>query len=59
MISTAGSWKFPAVLGIIGLLIGAIFLFFPNLSLTLVIYLFAAIALIAGIIFLAAAAFLA
>ena len=59
MLSTAGSWKFPTVLGIIGLLIGAIFLFFPHLSLTLVIYLFAAIALIAGILLLAAAAFLA
>ncbi|HQA80959.1 MAG TPA: DUF308 domain-containing protein [Methanoregulaceae archaeon] len=59
MISTAGSWKFSAVFGIIGLLFGAIFLFFPHLSLTLVIYLFAAIALIAGILLLAAAAFLA
>jgi uncharacterized membrane protein HdeD (DUF308 family) len=59
MLCTTGSWKFPATLGIIGLLIGGIFVLFPDLSLTLVIYLFAVIALLAGIILLTAAAFLA
>ena len=59
MLCTTGSWKFPLTLGIIGILIGAIFLLFPNLSLTLVIYFFAAIALIVGILLLIAAIFLA
>jgi uncharacterized membrane protein HdeD (DUF308 family) len=59
MLCTTGSWKFPLTLGIIGLLIGGIFFLFPDLSLTLVIYLFAVIALLAGIILLTAAAFLA
>ncbi len=59
MICTTGSWKYPLTLGIIGLLIGGLFFLFPDLSLRLVIYLFAVIALLAGIILLAAAAFLA
>ena len=59
MLCTTGSWRFPLTLGIIGLLIGGIFFFFPDLSLTLVIYFFAVIALLAGIILLAAAVFLA
>jgi uncharacterized membrane protein HdeD (DUF308 family) len=59
MLCTTGSWKSPFTLGIIGLLIGGIFFLFPDLSLTLVIYLFAVIALLIGIILLAAAAFLA
>jgi uncharacterized membrane protein HdeD (DUF308 family) len=59
MICTTGSWKYPLTLGIIGLLIGGLFFLFPDLSLRLVIYLFAVIALLAGIVLLAAAAFLA
>jgi uncharacterized membrane protein HdeD (DUF308 family) len=59
MLWTTGSWKSPFTLGIIGLLLGGIFFLFPDLSLTLVIYLFAVIALLIGIILLAAAAFLA
>ncbi len=59
MLCTTESWKFPLTLGIIGLLIGGIFFLFPDLSLTLMIYLFAAIALLAGIILLVAAVFLA
>ncbi len=59
MLCTTDSWRYPLTLGIIGLLIGGMFFFFPDLSLRLVIYLFAVIALLAGIILLAAAAFLA
>jgi uncharacterized membrane protein HdeD (DUF308 family) len=59
LLCTTGSWKSPFTLGIIGLLLGGIFFLFPDLSLTLVIYLFAVIALLIGIILLAAAAFLA
>lgn len=59
MLCTTGSWKFPAAVGIIGVLIGGIFLLFPSLSLTLAIYLFAVIALLSGIALLAGAAFLA
>ena len=59
VLCTTGSWKTPFTLGIIGLLLGGIFFLFPDLSLTLVIYLFAVIALLIGIILLAAAAFLA
>ncbi|MDD1708669.1 MAG: DUF308 domain-containing protein [Methanoregulaceae archaeon] len=59
MLCTTGSWRFPLTLGIIGLLIGGIFFLFPDLSLTLVIYFFAVIALLIGIILLAAAVFLA
>jgi hypothetical protein len=56
---TTGSWKTPFTLGVIGLVLGGIFFLFPDLSLTLVIYLFAVIALLIGIILLAAAAFFA
>jgi uncharacterized membrane protein HdeD (DUF308 family) len=59
MLCTTGSWRFPLTLGIIGLLIGGIFFFFPDFSLTLVIYFFALIALLAGILLLVAAVFLA
>jgi uncharacterized membrane protein HdeD (DUF308 family) len=59
MLCTTGSWKFPLTLGIIGLLIGGIFFLFPDLSLTLVIYLFAVIALLIGIVLLVAAVVLA
>ena len=46
-------------LGSSALLLGGIFFLFPDLSLTLVIYLFAVVALLIGIILLAAAAFIA
>ena len=59
MLWTTGSWKTPFTLGIIALLLGGIFFLFPDLSLTLVIYLFAVVALLIGIILLAAAAFIA
>ncbi len=59
MLCTTDSWKHLATLGIIGLLIGGIFFLFPDLSLTLVIYLFAVIALLTGIVLLVAAVTLA
>ena len=59
MLWTTGSWKTPFTLGIIALLLGGIFFLFPDLSLTVVIYLFAVVALLIGIILLAAAAFIA
>ena len=59
MLWTTGSWKTPFTLGIIALFLGGIFFLFPDLSLTLVIYLFAVVALLIGIILLAAAAFIA
>ena len=43
-----GSWKFPLVLGTIAMLVGLLFLFFPDFSVSLVIYSAAFITLIAS-----------
>lgn len=44
-----GSWKLPLGLGVISILIGSLFLFFPASSLRLIIYLFGAIVFLIGI----------
>jgi uncharacterized membrane protein HdeD (DUF308 family) len=49
---TNGSWRYHLTLGIIGMVVGTVFFLFPDLSLHLVVYLFAFIALlVAGILF--------
>ncbi len=44
-----GSWKLPLGLGLASILIGSLFLFFPESSLRLIIYLFGAIVFLIGI----------
>jgi uncharacterized membrane protein HdeD (DUF308 family) len=55
MMSTTSSWKFPLVLGILAIIIGAMLFFFPEQSLRFIIYLFGFIAVIIAIILFASA----
>ena len=54
---TNGSGRYHLTLGIIGMVVGTIFFLFPDLSLYLVIYLFAFIALLAAVVLFALALF--
>jgi uncharacterized membrane protein HdeD (DUF308 family) len=55
VVRPTGSWKFPLVLGIIALIIGALLFFFPGQSLWFIIYLFGFIAIIIAIVLFASA----
>lgn len=58
IIWTAGSWKFPIMLGIVGMVVGSILLFFPDLALHILTLLFALIALLVAVILVAFALFI-
>jgi uncharacterized membrane protein HdeD (DUF308 family) len=49
LLCTTRSWKLPLVLGIIGMLLGSLFFFYPTQALTVLIYLIGAIAILVGI----------
>lgn len=55
---TAGSWRFPFILGIVGMAVGSVFFFLPGFSLHILTILFALIALLVAVIFFAFALFL-
>lgn len=53
--NSGGSWKFPAVLGILGVIIGSLLILFPGQAIRIAIYLFGAFAIIIAIILFAIA----